>query len=449
MTPRVKFVTLGCKVNQYETQAMREAVARAGARETSDDGRAAAIDDGCDFVIINTCTVTEKADRESRYSIRRARRDHPSAKIVVTGCYAERNRQEIEALPEVDLVLSNHEKADIAERLFAGCATPQLQDVVFTPQGCKDGGRGRDWKHRYAPLSISRTEGNGRAFLKIQDGCNHACSFCKVVLVRGRSRSRPLPEIVDEAKRLRDAGYREIVFAGIQLGAYGLDHDSALIKVLEACAPIEGIERLRLSSIEPTDVTPSLIAALRDISKCCPQLHIPLQSGDDEILKAMNRRYGRSFYIDLVERLKSELTDFSLTLDVMAGFPGEEERHFENTIRLLQIVKPLKCHVFPYSRRGGTRAARLPNCEAKTVRERVNLLIGLEERLGHAERMKYQGRVMPVLVEKHDARAGMVQGLTPNYLKVCFEGNSDGIGKIVPVKLLNLQGDIFLAAQAS
>ena len=475
MTPRVKFVTLGCKVNQYETQAMREAVARAGARETSDDGRAAAIDDGCDFVIINTCTVTEKADRESRYSIRRARRDHPSAKIVVTGCYAERNRQEIEALPEVDLVLSNHEKADIAERLFAGCATPQLQDVVFTPQGCKDGGRGRDWKHRYAPLSISRTEGNGRAFLKIQDGCNHACSFCKVVLVRGRSRSRPLPEIVDEAKRLRDAGYREIVFAGIQLGAYGADfppkdgsaifsargrvrrHSGGvaekpaptLMDVLAACSEVEGIERLRLSSIEPTDVTPELIEALRDIPKCCPHLHIPLQSGDDEILKAMNRRYGRSFYIDLVERLKSELTDFSLTLDVMAGFPGEEERHFENTIRLLQIVKPLKCHVFPYSRRGGTRAARLPNCEAKTVRERVNLLIGLEERLGHAERMKYQGRVMPVLVEKHDARAGMVQGLTPNYLKVCFEGNSDGIGKIVPVKLLNLQGDIFLAAQAS
>ena len=428
MTPRIKFVTLGCKVNQYETQAMRELTARAGVREISE------AEAGCDFVIINTCTVTEGADRESRYWIRRARRENPAAKIVVTGCYAERNRREIEGLPDVDLVLSNHEKGDIAERLFAGCATPENQEREGNP------------RHRYTPLSISRTEGNGRAFLKIQDGCNHACSFCKVVLVRGRSRSRPLHEIAEEALRLRDAGYREIVFTGIQLGAYGLDLDppAGLVDVLAACAEIEGIERLRLSSIEPTDVRPPLIAALRDIPKCCPHLHIPLQSGDDEILKAMNRRYGRSFYIHLAARLKSELPDFSLTLDVMAGFPGEEARHFENTVGLLEIVKPLKCHVFPYSRREGTRAAHFTDCAAQTVRDRVNALIGTGERLGQSERLQYRGRVMPVLVEKYDARTRLLQGLTSNYLKVCFEGGAESLGQIVPVELMALQGDLFL-----
>lgn len=432
MTARVKFVTLGCKVNQYETQAMRESVVRAGAAIVVDGGAAVVADD-CDFVIINTCTVTEEADRESRYWIRRARRENPDAKIVVTGCYAERNREEIAALSEVDLILSNHEKADVAERLFAGCATPAVQSE----------------KHRYAPLSISRTEGFGRAFLKIQDGCNHACSFCKVVLVRGRSRSRPLPEIVDEGVRLRDAGYKEIVFTGIQLGAYGLDLERpvGLVDVLEACSRIEGIERLRLSSIEPTDIREPLIAALRDIPKCCPHLHIPLQSGDDEILKKMNRRYGRAFYIDLVARLKSELADFSLTLDVMAGFPGEEARHFENTVRLLETVKPLKCHVFPYSRREGTRAARFSDCDAKTARERVNTLIALGERLGYTERMKYRGRTLPVLVEKNDRRAGMIQGLTANYLKVCFKGGAESLGQIAPVELTALQGNLFLGVR--
>ncbi|HTL47274.1 MAG TPA: tRNA (N(6)-L-threonylcarbamoyladenosine(37)-C(2))-methylthiotransferase MtaB [Verrucomicrobiae bacterium] len=424
---RVKFVTLGCKVNQYETQGMREALDARGFLETQESG--------CDFVVINTCTVTSGADRENRYWIRRMRRENPEARIVVTGCYVEKNRSEIEAMPEVDLVLSNYDKDEIADRLSAGCGAPAAQDAEAV----------RLKRRTFTPLKISSFQGKGRAFLKIQDGCNHACSFCKVVLVRGRSRSRELADVVEEARRLRDAGYREIVFAGIQLGAYGLDQgkQNALCEVLEECSEIEGIERLRLSSIEPTDVRPELIETLRALPKCCPHLHIPLQSGDDAVLAGMNRRYGRDFYIDLVRELKAKLTDFSLTLDVMAGFPGETEESFENTRALLRDVRPLKCHVFPYSRRDGTRAAAYSDLPPATVHERVKFLIALGEELGRRERLAYVGRTFPVLVEKK-AAGGLVQGLTPHYLKVFFQGREENVGSIVPVELLDLEADSFL-----
>jgi threonylcarbamoyladenosine tRNA methylthiotransferase MtaB len=444
MTRHVRFITLGCKVNQYETQAMREALERSGIRDASlspdsHEGRKEnqqASYSLADYVVINTCTVTKEADRENFYWIRRARRECPRAKIVVTGCFVERNRREIETLPDVDLVLSNHEKSDIASRLSTGCGSPEAQNKISY----------RQLRHRYAPLSISKHQGKARAFVKIQDGCNHACTFCKVVMVRGRSRSRPLTEVVEEAKRLCDAGYREIVLTGIQLGAYGMDLSPALTlrEAVEACARIPGLSRLRLSSIEPTDVKPSLIETLRTIPQCSPHLHIPLQSGDDTVLNLMNRRYRCSFYRDLVVRLKSEIPDFSLTLDIMAGFPAEEETHFQNTLEFLEQVKPLKCHVFPYSKREGTRAAQFKGCDDAVIRRRVNQLIREAERLGREVRLGYIGREFPVLVEKETGKGRLIQGLTPNYLKVCFQGPREWIGQIVPVQLLALEKDIFL-----
>ncbi|MBI3307304.1 MAG: tRNA (N(6)-L-threonylcarbamoyladenosine(37)-C(2))-methylthiotransferase MtaB [Candidatus Omnitrophica bacterium] len=464
MKNKVRFITLGCKVNQYETQGMREALEKSGIYEDAGENPS------CDYVVINTCTVTGEADKTNRYWIRRARREHPGAKIVVTGCYVEKNRAEIEAIPEVDLVLSNQAKAEIAKYLMVSCASPLTQDETLDLSLRSNPGfeteiasssANKSWRtprndskvvgfdlprHQFTPLVISHTEGHGRAYVKIQDGCNHACSFCKVVLVRGRSRSRGLFDIIEEVKRLADSGYREMVFAGIQLGAYGLDLENKLClpDVLEACAKIEGVERLRLSSIEPTDVKEELIEALRDIPQCCHHLHIPLQSGDDEVLKLMNRRYPRAFYRDLIFRLKSAMPDFSLTLDVMAGFPGEEEIHFQNTVDLLKEINPLKCHVFPYSRREGTRAAQLNDCAPQIIRDRVERLIRLGEDLGHEIRRRYEGKTLPVLVEKKLENSGLIQGLTPNYLKVYFEGNEEDIGKIFPVELLTLQGDIFL-----
>lgn len=436
MSNQVRFITLGCKVNQYETQAMRESLLRAGVQDSLDSEN---LSTHVRFVVINTCTVTKAADRENFYWIRRAKREYPGAKIVVTGCFVERNRSELEKLPEVDLVLSNHEKPDIAKRLISGCGAPETQDEITL----------RSRRHQYSPLTISRSQGNGRAFVKIQEGCNHACTFCKVVMVRGRSRSRGLSEITEEVKRLEGAGYREIVLAGIQLGAWGKDFSQKqnLVDVLEACERIEGIERIRLSSIEPTDVQPALIEALCLIPKCCPHLHIPLQSGDDTVLERMNRRYRRSFYLDLIERLKSEIPGFSLTLDVMAGFPGEEEVHFQNTVELLESVKPLKCHVFPYSRREGTLAARFKDMNPAIIRDRVNRLIHLGSRLGQEVRLPYIEAELPVLVEQETGQGSLVEGLTPNYLKVCFQGTKELIGQIVRVKLLALEGDIFLGSQ--
>ncbi len=425
---KVRFITLGCKVNQYETQGMREVMAKAGAVSSAAED--------VDFVVVNTCTVTAEADKENKYWIRRARREHPKARIVVTGCGVEKNRAQYDALAEVDLILFNHDKASIADRLLAGCGAPAIQDATapaFNP------------RHRFTPLSISETDGGGRAFVKIQDGCNHACSFCKVVMVRGRSRSRALPEIIDEMKRLRDSGYREIVFAGIQLGAYGLDFGkdfgAELVEVLEAGSRIEGIERLRLSSIEPTDVRTNVIEALRDIPKCCPQLHVPLQSGDSEILKRMNRRYDREFYIDLIARLKSEIPGFHLTLDVMAGFPGEEETHFQNTLALLEEVRPLRCHVFPYSSREGTRAAHFESLPAAVVKDRSRRLTEAGERIGSEVRRPFLGKSVPVLIESE--RNGMLQGMTPDYLRVEFPGTDDRIGQITDVKLLSLENELF------
>ncbi len=434
---KVKFITLGCKVNQYETQGMREVLKKSGVESVHSSSPEAV-----DYVVVNTCTVTADADKENRYWIRRVRREHPNARIIVTGCGVERNFRDYETLPEVDLVLRNHEKPEIASRLLTGCASPAVQDESLPQAGPVNP------KHVFTPLSISETEGSGRAFVKIQDGCNHACSFCKVVLVRGRSRSRDVQNIVEEVTRLRDSGYREIVFAGIQLGAYGLDfsEDSAadLIRVLEACSKVEGIERLRLSSIEPTDVRPELISALRDMSKCCHQLHIPLQSGDNDVLKGMNRRYERAFYIDLIQQLKTEMPDFCLSLDVMAGFPNETEEGFQNTVRLLEAVQPLKCHVFPYSRREGTRAAMFQDLPKTVVRERVQRLIQLGEKLSTDIRLAYLGKTVQVLAETYRGAEGMLQGLTPNYLKVAFPGAEDQVGQIVSVRLDALQGDGFL-----
>lgn len=429
---KARFITLGCKVNQYETQALREEFARRGIEsEKIRDSKSQT-----QFVVINTCTVTQAADRENLYWVRRARREYPEARIVVTGCGVQRDREIFSGLPEVDEIFLNDEKPLLVERLFEGCASSKTQE---------------DLRKEYPSLEISETDGAARAFVKIQDGCNHACSFCKVVLVRGRSRSRGIQKILDEILRLRDSGYREIVFAGIQLGAYGLDFKGAhslplsplprLEEVLYEAAKIEGIERLRLSSIEPTDVRPQLIEALHGISKCVPHMHIPLQSGDDTVLRRMNRRYSRSFYLDLIERLRSGWPDFSLTLDVMAGFPGEDEKAFKNTWDTLEKIRPLKCHVFPYSRRAGTRANQWQAPPVATVKRRVKALREISDRMGEEIRISYLGRSREVLIESFDSNTETVTGLTASYFKVRLRGRQDQIGQMIPVTLKAVHGD--------
>ncbi len=428
----VRFYTIGCKVNQYETQAMREALERDGYRDI--EGQRG---EPCDLVVINTCTVTHDSDRTNRYWIRRLRREHPEAQIAVTGCYVEKNRAEIESMPEVDLVFLNDEKPYLSRKL----------------EHSKNGGEAdlSSQKEAYPPLSISRSEGKTRAYVKIQDGCNHACSYCKVSIVRGPSRSRALTDILEEVKRLRDNGYREIILTGIQLGAYGTDlaysrtqeRPYFLRDVIEACAEVDGIERIRLSSIELTDLGRPLRDAFLTVPKLCPHVHLPLQSGDNEVLARMNRRYTREAYRDAVLELKEKVPDFEFSIDVMAGFPGETEAQFLNSMELLEMLEPLKVHVFPYSRREGTMAAGWEVLPAKTVQKRVKRLTDLAERISEKVRQKYLGRSVEVLAEYADGRTGRSEGFTPNYLKVFFEYPQDRQGCIIPFKLAGLFQDGF------
>ncbi len=429
----VRFYTLGCKVNQYETQAMREALERKGYRDI--EGQKGV---PCDLVIVNTCTVTQDSDRTNRYWIRRLRREHPQARLAVTGCYAEKDRIELEAMPEVDLIFLNDEKPFLAEKLL------DLTDVGETARP--------DKAVTFMPLSISRSEGKTRAYVKVQDGCDHACSFCKVSIVRGPSRSRPLSDILEEVTRLRDGGYREIILTGIQLGAYGLDLEARshaggrhypLRDVIEASARVEGIERIRLSSIEPMDLGQPIREAFRSVSKLCPHIHLPLQSGDNEVLARMNRRYTREEYRDVVLELKGRIQDFEFSMDVMAGFPGETETQFANTLELLEILEPLKTHVFPYSRREGTRAADWGILPAEVVRDRVRRLMESAERISGEVRGRYLGRTLEILAEHENDRSGISEGFTPNYLKVFFEYPRDVQGCIIPFKLTGLFQDGF------
>ena len=404
---------------------MREALEREGYRDI--EGQKGV---PCDFVVVNTCTVTQDSDRTNRYWIRRLRREHPQARLAVTGCYAEKNRTELEAMAEVDLVFSNDEKPFLAEKLS-------------TPKNLAHPDRAAT----FMPLSISRSEGMTRAYVKVQDGCNHACSFCKVCIVRGPSRSRALSEILEEVTRLRDNGYREIILTGIQLGAYGLDLEFRskagerhyyLRDVIETCARVEGVERIRLSSIELTDLGKPIREAFRDVPKLCPHIHLPLQSGDNEVLERMNRRYTREEYRDVVLEMKERIPDFELSMDVMAGFPDETEAQFENTLKLLEILTPLKTHVFPYSPREGTRAAEWKILPAQVVRDRVRRLMALAEHISGKVRSRYLGRSLEILAEHQNDRSGVSEGFTPNYLKVFFEYPQNVQGCIIPFKLTEL-----------
>ena len=429
----VRFYTIGCKVNQYETQAMREILEREGYRDIEGQKNAP-----CDLVVVNTCTVTQDSDRTNRYWIRRLRREHPKARLAVTGCYVEKNLAELEAMPEVDLIFPNNEKSFLVEML----SSPTEICGATRP----------DQAATFMPLSISRSEGRTRAFVKIQDGCNHACSFCKVSIVRGPSRSRALSEILEEVTRLRDGGYREIILTGIQLGAYGLDLESRsrsgerhyfLRDVIETSARVEGIERIRLSSIELTDLGKPICEAFRSVPKLCPHIHLPLQSGDNEVLARMNRRYTREEYRDVVLQLKGRVPDFEFSIDVMAGFPGETEAQFAHTLELLEVLEPLKTHVFPYSRREGTPAAGWGTLPAPVVRDRVRRLMEVSERISKKVRNRYLGRELEILAEHEHERTGMSEGFTPNYLKVFFEYPQNVQGCIIPFKLTEIFQDGF------
>lgn len=420
--------TLGCKVNQYESQNMRERLIAAGLRE---DSRRKMVN----FIIINSCTVTAKADAETAYAIRRARRENKGALIAATGCMARFDAAALTAAG-ADLVVSN-EKKHLIWPLVKRKPVPRQRGA-------------------YPCESISFFEGHSRAFLKIQDGCSHFCSYCKVPLVRGRPKSKPLGAVRAEAESLAANGYREIVLTGICLGAYGSDLPGrySLADAVTELEGVPGLARIRLSSIELSYISPALKKKMSSSGKLCPHLHVPLQSGDSRILKAMRRHYTPGQFLATIKKIRSLVPGLAVSTDVLVGFPGETDRNFKNTLRVVDELEPLSVHVFPFSPRQGTPAAGMKNAflEIEPIRQRIAALNQVASACGAAFRRGLSGKECDVLFERRVS--GRWEGYTANYVPVSVQSNRMLTGLICRVQMTGekkgrLTGRLSVSDQAS
>jgi threonylcarbamoyladenosine tRNA methylthiotransferase MtaB len=376
--------------------------------------------------------VTHRADAESLNFIRRARRENPSAKVVVTGCLTELDSARIRRAEARSLIVKNKNKSDILRHLSSRFSLPCVPDVLRLPKG------------------ISGFKGHTRAFLKIQDGCDHFCSYCKVPLVRGRSRSRPLREVVREAGVLAKGGFKEIVLCGICLGAYGRDLKprNNLVDVIGALEKIDGLLRIRVSSIEAGDVSPALIDKMSAPGKLCRHLHIPVQSGDNDILRRMRRGFSRADYSRLFKTIKARIPGIAVTTDIMVGFPGESQNNFQNSVSLIREIEPLKTHIFPYSRRRHTAAAKdaLPEICPQTIKRRASYLRAVAQTCAFSFKKRFLGRHLHVLIEgKCAGDPDFWQGHSDNYLKVRVASELDLENRIVRVSLKNIKAGYILA----
>lgn len=421
MNKKAAFYTLGCKVNYCETEALQALFEEAGYRIIDFDKRA-------DVYVINTCTVTASSDHKSRKAIRRARKLSPDAIVVATGCYAQGDPAKIKEMEQADLVIGNRDREklpQILENLQPGAA---LDLVVPHSAGS-----------RFELLPPVKTRRRTRGFLKIQEGCNQACSYCVVPSVRGHLRSLEPGEAVLRARNLVASGCREIVLTGIHLGLYGADLDNVSLPfLLKELEKIPGLLRLRLSSLEPSDINSELVEQITGSWQVCPHLHIPLQSGDGEILRLMNRPYEPVEYLYLAKWLKQEIPGLALSTDVIVGFPGETEKHHRRSMKLINEIGFSRLHVFKYSPRPGTPAARFSGQVSKENKDRRSKeMMALGEQMASEYRHGFLGTVQPVLVEKV-VPYSHATGLTAHYLRARIETNIKGLhwrGKLVNARL--------------
>ncbi|MFH1982146.1 MAG: tRNA (N(6)-L-threonylcarbamoyladenosine(37)-C(2))-methylthiotransferase MtaB [Pseudomonadota bacterium] len=425
--PTYCIYTLGCKVNQFESAGLGEALRAAGWSSVPEGSPA-------QLCIINTCTVTSKASMQARQQIRKVIRHHPSARIVVTGCYAETSPEEIRAIDGVDAVIGNRDKHRIPEAVMAAAAGKRLIVEDADPEG-----------HAHAPLAhlpVTRFTGRTRPFLKIQDGCNTFCTYCIVPYARGRSRSLPLAAALDNLRALAANGYREVVLTGIHLGDYGKDlfPPAALVDLLRLADAPDMPERIRLSSIEPTEISDALLSVVVASDRFCRHFHIPLQSGDDAVLKRMHRPYSRALYGDIIGRIHERLPGAAIGADVLIGFPGEDDAAYEQTRVLIESLPVTYLHVFPFSPREGTPAARFSEVvPAAVVKRRCAEM----RRIGTAKRLAFyrahEGQSLPVIVEsRRDPQTGNLRGLSENYVPVLFEGPDQLMAHIVSVRVIEV-----------
>lgn len=408
------FKTLGCKVNQYETQAMKEALLGLG--HTSDKEIPA------DAVIINSCTVTAESDKKTRQILHRMRKENPDAVIVLTGCMVQAFPEKAKALTGADIVIGNRDTNKVIEAV-----ENYKNDKIFNIVEHKI-------KDDYKGLPISDFFERTRAFMKIEDGCNRYCSYCIIPKARGFVRSRDIESIKAEAQKLADNGYVEIVLVGINLSAYGLNSGINICDAVDAVCSVHGIKRVRLGSLEPDHITDEMLHRLKAQEKFCPQFHLSLQSGCDETLKRMNRHYDTAFYSDLIKRIRRIFENPSITTDIMVGFAGETQEEFEKSVEFVKSIGFARSHIFAYSRRAGTVADTLPGQIQNSVKkERAGKMLSTAKE-SEAEFLRKQiGTIQSVLFETQ--KQGINEGYSPNYTRVCVKCADNLEGEIIDVKI--------------
>jgi len=420
---KVALYTLGCRVNSYESEAMAEKFIKEGYEVVS-------FDEFSDVYVINTCTVTNMGDKKSRQMIGRARRHNPEAIIAVVGCYSQIASDEIAQIEGVDVVLGSRNKGDIV--YWVNRAREESKQVVEVKDVLKN--------NEFEQLAISEYQDKTRAFLKIQDGCNRFCSYCLIPFARGGVCSKEPEKILKEVKELSKNGFKEIILSGVHTASYGVDLEGNwdLVKILEEINKIEGIERIRIGSIDPTFFTEGVIERICNLEKMCPHFHLSLQSGCDATIRRMNRKYTAQEYKDVVENLRRYMKDVSITTDIIVGFPGESNVEFEATYEFLKGIKLSKMHIFKYSKRTGTKAAEMPfQVDGLIKEERSKKLIELNNALEVEFMEKFLGREMRVLYEEAiSGKENTYVGYTENYIKVITESDENLEGKIVPTKLV-------------
>lgn len=410
-TKNLKFeiVTLGCRTNQYESQGYKDQLLALGHTPVQEGEKA-------DLCIVNTCTVTASADSTSRHHIRQLARRHEGSRLVVTGCLAEREKKSLLQIGGVTDLIPNAEKEKLLEHLWPEEPWPEF--------------------------SIQQFEAHTRAFVKVQDGCNSFCSYCIIPYVRGRSRSRPLLDIVKEVEGLVARGYKEVVLTGINIGDFDggkvrPETPDRLADLVRAVDAIEGLLRLRISSIDPDEVDDDLLEAVIGGKTTCPSMHVVLQAGSNAVLKRMNRKYTAEMFLETVERLKKARPDFTFTTDVIVGFPGETDEDFAKTCELLRTVQFAKVHMFPYSERPGTRAAKFPEkVPPQEIQRRKQEVLRIAEEAAFALREPYVGKTVEVLTEGVDPVLQMTTGHTANFLTVLLQGPPVLANTLVSVQLL-------------
>jgi len=420
--PSIAFHTLGCKVNFYDTEAIWQMFKNDGYEQVDFEQTA-------DVYVINTCTVTNTGDKKSRQMIRRAVRRNPDAIVAVTGCYAQTSPAEIMAIPGVDLVIGTQDREKIL---------PYVQEIQAKREpinAVRNIMKTRQFEELDVPDFADRT----RAFLKIQEGCNNFCTFCIIPWSRGLMRSREPQSVIKQANMLVDAGYQEIVLTGIHTGGYGEDIENySLAKLLWDLDKVDGLKRIRISSIEASQITDEVLEVLNASDKMCRHLHIPLQAGDDTVLARMRRKYTTAEFARKLEAIRKALPNAGITTDVIVGFPGETDEMFRTGYKFMEEMQFSEMHVFPYSQRTGTPAARMTDQVDEEVKNaRVHELIDLSEKMQLAYAKRFVGDVLEVIPERTDksSAAGELMGYSDNYLHVVLSGSEDLIGKVCRVKL--------------